>query len=236
MLSDKKWKEFAMTRLVTLTANASGAAQAARAGMVVVVVDVIDMSTTLEAALDAGALAVFGASPDAASPPVALDPEAVGRKAAETALAAGSSVVLVTEPRVGTDQERAANASRFLAGVQAGGAEVTAILPNLGAETTKLCDLQGRVVVAVTATGGVAYDAALTAGAPAVVTGTVARTMRKRGSAPAKAAARRAVEEAVKRDAGICVVASTANSLEDLLAAEYILKCIVEEGFLTYGK
>lgn len=218
---------------VTLTANASGAARAAQEGLVVMVVDVIDMSTTLEAALDAGALAVLGASPDLAAPPVPLDPEAIGRRAAEMAVSAGSSVVLVTEPRVGTDEARANNASKVVQGVRQGGAEITAIIPNLGAETPKICDLTGRVVVAATNTGGVAYDAAVKAGAPAVVTGTVARTMKKRGAAPAKAAARRAIEAAKKYQTGICVVAASANSMEDLLAAEYIMKCIVEEGFLN---
>lgn len=221
---------------VTLTANASGAARAAQEGLVVLVVDVIDMSTTLEAALDAGALAVLGASPDLATPPVALDPEAIGRLAAELAVQAGSSVVVVTEPRVGTDEERANNASRLLQGVRRGGAEISAIIPNLGAETPKICDLMGRVVVAATNTGGVAYDAAVKAGAPAVITGTVARTMKKRGTAPARAAALRAIEVAEKHQTGICVVAASANSMEDLLAAEYIMKCIVEEGFLNITK
>lgn len=220
-------------KLVTLTANASGAVQAAQQGLVVMVVDVIDMSTTLEAALDAGALAVLGASPDAANPPVPLNPAGVGLRAAQLALAAGTSVVLVTEPRVGSDAERTANASRLLQGIRQGGAEVTAIIPNLGSETPKICDLSGRVVVAATNTGGVAYDAALTAGAPAVITGTVARTLKKRGAEPAKAAARRAIEAAQKHNTGICVVAASANSLEDILAAEYIMKTIIEAGYLT---
>ncbi|AQS58533.1 hypothetical protein [Desulforamulus ferrireducens] len=220
-------------KLVTLTANASGAVQAARQGLVVMVVDVIDMSTTLEAALDAGALAVLGASPDAANPPVPLNPVAIGQRAAQLALAAGTSVVLVTEPRVGSDAERAANASRLLQGVRQGGAEVTAIIPNLGAETPKICDLSGRVVVAATNTGGVAYDAAYTAGAPAVITGTVARTLKKRGTQPAQAAARRAIEAAQQHKTGICVVAASANSLEDILAAEYIMKTIIETGYLA---
>lgn len=222
-----------MPKLVTLTANASGAVEAARQGLVVVVVDVIDMSTTLEAALDAGSIAVLGASPDGTKAPVPLNPEAVGRQAAQIALSAGTSVVLVTEPRVGTDEERANNASRVLQGIRQGGAEVSAIIPNLGAETPKICNLAGRVVVAATNTGGVAYDAALAADAPAVITGTVARTLRKRGSAPAKAAASRAIEAANQFNTGICVVAASANSLEDVLAAEFIMKMIIEEGFLN---
>ncbi|RYD02529.1 hypothetical protein N752_24685 [Desulforamulus aquiferis] len=178
---------------------------------------------------------MLGASPDGASPPVDLKPEVIGQQAAAIALAAGSSVVLVTEPRVGTDEERAKNAARFLSGVRLGGAEVTAIIPNLGAETPKICHLKGRVVVAATGTGGVAYDAAMTAGAPEVITGTVARTMKKKGTAPARAAAKRAVEAARRLNTGICVVAASANSLEDLLAAEYIMKLIIEEGFLNQG-
>ncbi|GAB6182141.1 hypothetical protein JCM14036_34600 [Desulfotomaculum defluvii] len=220
-------------KLLTLSANASGAAKAAREGMVVMVVDIIDMSTTLEAAIDAGALAVLGASPDTAKPPVSLNPEAIGRRAARLALEAASSVVLITEPRIGSDADRSQNAARFLEGVRQGGAKVTSIIPNLGAETPKICSLTGSIVVAATGTGGVAYDAALTAGAPEVITGTVARTMKKRGSAPAMAAAQRAIEAAVKHNTGICVVAASANSMEDVLAAEYIMKKIIEVGFLS---
>ncbi|MEG6522611.1 hypothetical protein [Desulfotomaculum sp. 1211_IL3151] len=220
-------------KLLTLSANASGAVKAAREGMVVMVVDIIDMSTTLEAAIDAGALAVLGASPDTARPPVPLDPEAIGRRAARLALEAASSVVVVTEPRVGSDEERANNAARLLTGVRQGGAEVTSIIPNLGAETAKICSLTNKVVVAATATGGVAFDAAQNAGAPEVITGTVARTMKKRGAAPAEAAAQRAIEAAAKHNTGICIVAASGNSMEDVLAAEYIMKKIIEYGFLN---
>lgn len=222
-----------MPPMVMLTANASGAVQAARIGHVVVIVDVIDMSTSLEAALDAGAVAVFGASPDRSAAPVALDPAAIGRMAGARAKAAQTGVVLVTEPRVGTDEQRAANASRLLAGVHETGAVVEAILPNLGAETAKLHDLSGKVVVAATNTGGVAFDAAVTAGAPAVLTGTVARTMQHKGTAPARAAAARAVAAARRHAVGISIVAASGNSLEDILAAEFIMKMILEEGFLT---
>ena len=62
---------------IILTADASGAQKAARQGMLVMIVDVIDMSTSLESAIDAGALAVFGASPDYTRAPVETSPEYV---------------------------------------------------------------------------------------------------------------------------------------------------------------
>lgn len=46
--------------MITVTTDASGAYQAACSGQVVVIVDVIDMSTTLEAALQEGAALVLG--------------------------------------------------------------------------------------------------------------------------------------------------------------------------------
>ncbi len=216
---------------IYVTVNASGAAEAAQRGYVVVVVDVIDMSTTLEAALDAGAIAVFGASPDISVAPVKLNPTKVGRQAGKLAVTNGADVIVISEPRIGTDDERKARASKAISGIIAAGAKVTAILPNIGAETAKLTDFNNKVVVAVTDTGGVAFDAALTAGAVSVITGTVARTMHKRGTVPARTAAIRAIEEAAQWRAGIAVVAASANSLEDILAAEYISRIIIEEGF-----
>ncbi len=215
--------------IVKMTVNASGAAVAARQGDVVVIVDVIDMSTTLEAALDAGACAVFGAAPDGAAPPVAIDPAAIGLLAGQAAREKGTGVVLVAEPRVGTDEERMGSVSRVAGGLARAGAKIAAVLPNIGAETTKLYDMQNHVVIAATATGGVAYDAAVNAGAPAVLTGTVARTMRHKGAAPARMAAARAIQKARVLDSGITVVAASGNSLEDVLAAEYITRAIIEE-------
>lgn len=219
---------------VKLSVNASGAAAAARQGDVVVIVDVIDMSTTLEAALDAGAIAVYGAAPDHARPPVDIDPAQIGLAAGRLAVEQGAGVVLVAEPRVGTDEQRLSGITAVSAGLAKAGAKVEAVLPNIGAETPKLFEMQGHVVIAATATGGVAFDAAVQAGAPAVLTGTVARTMRKKGPAPARAAALRAVERAAELRAGITVVAASGNSLEDILAAEYITRLIIEE-YLTSG-
>ncbi len=216
--------------------NASGAVKAAEAKNVVMVVDIIDMSTTLEAALDAGALRVYGASPDTSKAPVRLSPETIGEIAGRAAREAGTGVIIIGEPRVGTEEERRARASRTIQGVTAAGAVIEAVYPNIGAETAKLGDFSGKVVVAVTDTGGTAYDAAVTAGAPLVITGTIARTIKKRGSEPARAAARRAVAAAEEAGTGISVVAASANSLEDILAAEYIMRLIIEEGFIAQGK
>lgn len=214
---------------VKLGINASGAAEAARNGDVVVIVDVIDMSTTLEAALDAGALAVYGAAPDAAAPPVPVDPEKVGLLAGRKAIANEAGVILVAEPRVGSDEQRLSAMTRLCRGLARTGAKISSILPNVGAETVKLCDFRTKVGIAATSTGGVAYDAAVQAGAPAVLTGTVARTMAKKGSAPARAAALRAIKYAAMLNTGITVVAASGNSMEDILAAEYITKAILEE-------
>jgi hypothetical protein len=210
-----------------LTVNASGAAAAAKNGQVVVVVDIIDMSTTCEAAIDAGALAVFGAAPDNARCPVATNPEYIGFVAGAKAVAAQTDIVIIAEPRVGSDEERLNSASKLIKGIEKSGAKVGAVLPNIGSETAKLIDLKGRVVVAATSTGGVAYDAAVAAGAPAVLTATVARTMYKRGLAPANAGAERAIASARQLKTGITVVAASANSLEDILASEYLVKQII---------
>lgn len=218
---------------VFLTLNASGAVKAAEAKNVVVIVDVIDMSTSLEAALDAGASIVFGASPDFSRAPVVLKPEEIGRQAGLVANREKTSIIIISEPRAGTDEERRCRCSRVVLGVEETGAKIDAILPNIGAETGKLADFTDKVAIAVTDTGGVAFDAAYNAGAPAVITGTIARTMKKRGVEPAKAAAKRAIEAAARTGSGIAVVAASANSLEDILAAEYIVRAIVEEGFLA---
>ncbi len=213
---------------VIMSSNASGAAEIARMGYVVMVVDIIDMSTSLEALLDAGAAAVFGASPDNARPPVPVEPEKIGLTAGRKALQLASDIIVVAEPRTGSDHERLKNIKRVTQGIEQSGAKIGAVVPNLGAETPHLLEAAGRVVVAATGTGGVAYDAAFTAGAPAVITGTVARTPFKKGSQPARDSARRAISLARELKTGVGVVAASGNSLEDILAAEHIAKLIME--------
>jgi hypothetical protein len=191
------------------------------------IVDVVDMSTTLESALDAGALAVFGASPAATlrRPPARVCPTGIGYAAGCEAQALGAEVVVVAEPRAGCRNDRLRQAGAVLAGLRAAGARVAAVVPNLGKETPRLHPLEGKVVVAVTASGGVAYDAAFTAGGR-VITGTVARTYRARGLEPARRAAVRALTVARQESRDVCVVAASGRSLEDLLAARFLLRLL----------
>lgn len=215
-------------RNVFVAYDASGAVAGAKLGNVIIVVDVISMSTTLEAALDEGAACIFGASPDYSSAPVALDPEKIGLLAGSKATELGCELVLIGEPRIGTDAERLSRMTKVIQGIETAGATFSVVLPNLGAETVKMADLQGKVVLAVTDTGGVAFDAAITAGAPAVSVATIARTIRCKGAQPAKNGAQRALELARSLDTGITVVAASSNSLEDVLGAEYIARRILE--------
>lgn len=213
---------------VYLAVDASGAAAAARRGQVVLIVDVVDMSTTLESALEAGAVAVYGASmlPRPRRLPVPVCPGKVGYAAAQAAKARGSGVIVVAEPRTGSQSERLRCAGAVLAGIRAAGGTVAAVLPNLGKETPRLFPFAGRAVVAVTASGGVAYDAAFHAGGK-VVTGTVARTYRSKGAVPARRAAARAWALATAEGRDICVVAASRHSLEDRLGAAYIFRLLV---------
>jgi len=211
---------------IIVTSDASGAREAAREGMLVMIVDVIDMSTTLESALDAGAYAVLGASPDFTNAPVKVMPEEMGRYAAKLARENGRGIVLVAEPRVGTEEERIARCQKIIRGIEKEEGLIEAVLPNIGAETPRLADLSGRVVVAVSDTGGVAYDAAFVE-SKRVITGTVARTYRKKGMQPALTAIRRVYENIQPGDTGIAVVAASRNSLEDVLAAQFIANLLL---------
>lgn len=210
-----------MIHRVELVFDASGAADAAARGRLVVIVDVIDMSTTLEAALEAGALAVYGASPDHTRAPVFLDPFRIGFTAGNFAREKKRDLIVVAEPRVGSSEERRRNASRALAGLKKAGCDHFCMVPNLGIETVRMASFQGKVVLAVTGSGGVAFDAAFNAGGK-VVTATVARTYFMKGKEPALMGAKRALFLAWKEKREIAVAAASSNSLEDVLAAEYI--------------
>lgn len=211
---------------IIVTHDASGAQWAARQGFLVMIVDVIDMSTTLESALEAGAVAVLGASPDVTAAPVQVDPEGVGRHAARLARQYDTGIIVISEPRVGTDQERLARCGKVMRGMEAEGGGIKAVLPNLGAETPKLADMSGQVVVAVTDTGGVAYDAAFKE-SPRVITGTVARTYQSRGLEPALRAVRRARQQC-REARGVAVVAASRNSMEDVLAAQFMADLLLK--------
>ncbi len=220
-------------RVLNITSNLSGAAEAGRRGDVVMVVDIIDMSTTAESFIDAGAIGIYGASPDDLQVPIKLSPESIGKMAGSLAMEHGSEVIIISEPRVGDDEERRRRASSAIRGVQACGAEVCAILPNLGWETVKMIEARHKVVLLITASGGAAFDAAIHGGAAGVVTATVARSIGKKGDEPALAAVSRAIEMAERMEANISVVASSSNAMEDLLAAEFIGKMIIAHGFLS---
>lgn len=212
--------------VVVVTADASGAAAAGISGYLVVIVDLIDMSTTLESALEAGALEVYGASPVSASPPVRVDPEQVGYKAGRRAGDLDSEVVIVAEPRLGSDDEREKNAEPVLNGLARSGARIRDIVPNIGKEVPKLVNFKNSVVIAVSESGGVAFDAAFTTGAT-VLTATVARTFASKGKESARRGSLRVVECArLLKKPGIALVAASSNSWEDVLAANYLMETV----------
>jgi hypothetical protein len=205
-----------------ITADASGAAAAGARGDVVVIVDVIDMSTTAEALWDDGIRGVWGAAVAGSRAPVPINPEQMGFLAGQAAIAEDCAVIVIAEPRVATMEERLRLCRPALDGLKRAGLEPEGIYPNLGAETTKQFAAKGRIGLLVTDTGGTAFDAAVQAGASAVTTATVARTRAKRGIEPARAGVRRAIDLAAKTGQGITFVAASANSWEDVLAAEFL--------------
>lgn len=214
---------------VILATDASGSAMAGTLGLVVVVVDVIDFSTSMEAAIDEGAAAVYGACPDKSMPPVKINPFVMGAMAGRKAKQVGSTVVVLAEPRVGSEDSRLKEITKACNGIKSEGGVIEAVIPNWGAEIPRLIDLKGKVILGATGSGGVVFDAAVCAGAPSVLTGTVARTLKKNGFASAEASAKRALAEAVRLGTGIAVVAASGNSLEDILAAEYLHKNIIKK-------
>jgi hypothetical protein len=224
-------------KTANLAFNASGAVEGARRGDVVVIVDIIDMSTSAEVAWEQGALAVYGAAPFASKAPVAnLNPERIGYLAGKTALKYKTQVVVVAEPRYGSDEERRKKAETALMGLNRSGATVWAVVPNIGSEIAKAVDFSGKVALLVSDTGGVAFDAAFNNGAPAVLTATVTRTPLKKGIEPSRAGIARAIEQASKLNCGITIVAASSNSFEDNLAGQYLLQLLINEGFLNLAE
>lgn len=217
-------------REVITAFNASGAVSAAKSGFVVVIVDVIDMSTSLEAALEKGALLVLGACPDHSKAPIPVNPYEIGREAGRKAKELGAEIIVITEPRWGSVQERINNCRNVTAGIKEAGGIISDFLPNIGAEVGKMTDFTHKIVVAVSATGGVAFDGAWQIHRD-VISGTIARTLLKKGRETAEMAAKRAIELAQGRN--IAVVAASSNSLEDVLGANYIAQTIVDMGYLN---
>lgn len=212
---------------IIVSSDASGAQEAARAGMLVMIVDVIDMSTTLESALDAGAYAILGASPDFTRAPVKVMPEEIGKHAVRLSRESGHGIILVAEPRVGSEEERIARCQKIIKGIEKEKGFIEAILPNIGAETPKLANMNQRVVVTVSDTGGVAYDAAFVV-SQRVITGTIARTFSQKGMQPAMTAVRRVWETIEDADKGVAIIAASRNSMEDVLAAQFIANLLLQ--------
>lgn len=217
-------------REVMVGFNASGAARAAKEGYVVLIVDIIDMSTSLEAAFDGGAAFIFGASPDKVQTPVKVNPFGIGFIAGQKALELESEVVIITEPRWGTEIERSNNCSEVIKGIKKAGATILDIIPNLGAEVIRIVDFQDKIVVCVSDTGGVAYDAAFQY-SEKIVTGTIARTPKMKGNQSALKAVQRVLNLA--QGENIAVIAASSNSLEDVLAANYLSQIIISSGYLN---
>lgn len=212
--------------------DATGAAEAGARGRVVAVVDVVDAATSAEAALAAGAVGVLGASPVGAIVPVEVRPEAVAAQGASLASLHETDVVVVAEPRVGSDEERVQRARPVIKTLEAAGVGFE-MVPNQGAGLPGLVKLAGRVVIVVSAAGGVAFDAALTAGAPGVCFVTTARIPGLTGWEVTRLGARRAIELAnVNGGSGLTLVAASSNATDDFLAAFEIARTVIDEGFL----
>jgi len=221
-------------KTLSTTYNASGAAAAARQGNIVMIVDVIDMSTTAEAAIEAGAISVLGASPDHHTVPVSVNPEKIGYFGGKKALKCNTGVIIAAEPRlIDKNNDRLSEIHQVTKGVERAGAVIEEVVPNIGREVVKTTDFKDKVLIIVSPSGGAAYDAAYNYGASEVLTGTVARTNERKGSLTADAAAKRAIESALKLKRGITVVAASSNSMEDVHGAQYICQLIMNNGFLN---
>ena len=218
-------------RTLEVTFNASGAAEAGRRGRIAVVVDVVDASTSAEAALANGAAAVLGAAPAGADAPVELDPAGVGRKAAAIAGRLGTTAVVVAEPRVGEEERRRKRALPVLQALRSASIDYE-LVANQGAELPGLVDVKDRVVVIVSTTGGAAFDAAITHGSPAACFATTARIEGMTGWDVMAAGAKRALELAEEHSTDLSIVAASANSTDDCLAAFELARRLMAEGFL----
>ncbi|WP_084054161.1 hypothetical protein [Desulfonispora thiosulfatigenes] len=218
------------TKEIVVTANASGAALYSQRGYLVMIVDVIDMSTSVEIALEKGAIFAYGASPDLTRAPVKVNPEQIGYLAGQKALEHNTEVILISEPRYGSYEEREKKCQKVIRGIKRSKAKIADIIPNLGAEIAKITDFDNKVVICVSDTGGVAYDAAFQY-STSITTGTVARTTLYKGNDPALICAQRAIDLA--KGKSIAVVAASSNSYEDILAAGHIYQIIINKGYLS---
>ncbi|QGT98986.1 hypothetical protein SYNTR_0393 [Candidatus Syntrophocurvum alkaliphilum] len=218
----------AKLKRITISNDASGAYYAARENMLVMIVDVIDMSTTLESALDGQAYAVLGSSPDYTRAPVQVSPENIGKEAVRLSKEIGEDIIIIAEPRVGDKSDRLKRCKKLITAIEKEKGNISDVLPNIGAEVAKMTDFKDKVVVAVTDTGGVAFDAAYLQ-RKRVITGTVARTFKQKGVQPAVTAVNRALSTINEEDNGVAIIAASRNSMEDVLAAQFIYNLLLKE-------
>lgn len=219
--------------LLNLTFNASGAYQAGKRGDVVVIVDVVDMSTTAESIIEAGAINVYGVAPKGTNIPVETDYKKITSLAVNDAKENKTSIVLVAEPRIASDSDRKKTVEDVIKEIEINGIRIDCIVANQGIETSKLTAFSKKVAIIASQTGGSSFDAAINAGASKVLTGTVVRTMESTGYENIEKAAIRAIIAANKSNSGITVVAATANSFDDNAAAQQICYEIIRKRFLS---
>ena len=206
---------------IYMATDASGAYEAAINGHIVVIVDIIDMSTSLETALERGAVAVFGASPDQNRAPVIVNPEKIAMDAAFMAQKLNAEVVIIAEPRFAGKNEQMKSCQRLVNKLTEMNIKISGFVPNVGKELWAFAHIDKKIAIAVTNTGGVAFDAAYNAGG-IVTTATVARTRHMKGKAPALKGVHRAKKLAFELKRDISYVAASSNSYEDVLAAKYL--------------
>ncbi|MBS4026469.1 MAG: hypothetical protein KGZ96_12445 [Clostridia bacterium] len=208
---------------VIWTTDASGAAVCAQLGFITVIIDVIDMSTSLEACRYLGASLILGASPVRVNCPVKVAPAKVAGYALKYALENGKEILIVTEPRHGKEWDREENAAEIISIINNGGGKIAAIVPNIGGEIGELAEIKDRVVIGVTATGGTAFDAAFNILADQrVTTATVARVKGQNSHQLISATLSRITHQALNYNTGVAFIAASRNSMEDILAAQYL--------------
>jgi hypothetical protein len=221
--TDKLPKKRIIEKPVIWTTDAGGAAACAQLGFITVIIDVIDMSTSLEACRYLGASLILGASPVKVNCPVRVDPAKVAGYALKYALENDKEILVVTEPRHGKEWDRQENAAEIISIITNGGGKISAVVPNIGGEIGQLAEIKDRVVIGVTATGGTAFDAAFNIlEDQRVTTATVARIKGQNSHQLISSTLCRITNQALTNNTGVAFIAASRNSMEDILAAQYL--------------
>lgn len=216
-----------LLNFLSIAYNLSGAIEAVKLGRFIVLVDVIDMSTTLEAVMEAGAVGVWGACPTGKEVPYYTNPYLIGREAAREAFEKSAQIEIICEPRVGSEEERLKRAQAVLDGLADEGYARPSLWPNLGAETVKFTEWKNKIVIAITDAGGVIYDAVWQLGG-GITTATIARVAGLAGVEPG----RRGLKRAFSLSGGkpLSLVGASSNAMEDVLAVHYLAQLAMEMG------